>query len=1075
MIRLTRSKIHNLASDDAVFQRGLNYFKEKRITHAACSKNQKVYTFTVEGKQEYHVTIEETEEQDIEFSCNCPAMYDQKGACKHTVAAMFYLMQYQEASEKKTGSGGKNDSRGHKVIKYFIDAREPHYDKEVFHVEPYIELPGRLRTGNDPVFLSLRVGNSKFYRVQSLKRFLTEIKTKQPILLGKEFSYLPGESSFDQSSNRLLEELISYTEVLSLLDGENSTKLFQKAKIQLNQSLLVRVLSCMEGYPFTLKLSDKEFSGVTFQRADPPIEYDIVLQNDIVSMSYKEQERVIPLSADGSLLFRDNVIYLPRGRFMKTYLPFYSTLLDSKEPLIFDETDRNDFLEYVLPEIHDTLKVEIPEEVKDRYLTLPFSAKIYFDLFHGAVRATVYFRYGSYEFNCFDAPNTDGYILTRDQDQEENLCKRLEALSFEPHNGFYLLKNEDAIYLLFQEGLMNLSEYAELYSSDEFTKIRSARHSLQKIGLTMSSGEDFLQVDFGIDEISGEELRNILYSYRQKKRYHRLNDGSFIDLTDDSFLKVVNLLESINVSYRDIDKNGQVKLSKSYAPVFDLIEQESGITICKDEKFTEFLNRLTSPEERHYSVPSSIQIELRGYQKTGFSWLRMLSDNCFGGILADDMGLGKTLQAITYMVSVLETETFSGIPFLVVCPTSLLYNWLDEVETYAPCLRTRIIQGTPEERKSQLTLEEPCDLVITSYPLLRRDLPLYREMKFHTVFIDEAQFIKNAMTGNAKSVKELSSKVRFALTGTPLENSLSELWSIFDFILPGYLFSYSRFAKFFERPIAKGETKPLTRLNHRVKPFLMRRMKKDVLSELPEKFETKKVCELTEEQRLLYVSYAKQAKEEITNEIQKVGVEKSRMQILAALTRLRQICCHPGMFLENYEGGSGKLSLFMQIADDLRKNDHRVLVFSQFTSMLDILQDALNESDFSFFYLCGATKPADRQEYVKRFNAGERDLFLISLKAGGTGLNLTGADTVIHIDPWWNPAVEDQASDRAHRIGQTKNVHVIRLLTKGTIEEKIFKLQQKKQDLFHAVIEAGETFLTGLSKEEIEELFSDIL
>lgn len=366
-----------------------------------------------------------------------------------------------------------------------------------------------------------------------------------------------------------------------------------------------------------------------------------------------------------------------------------------------------------------------------------------------------------------------------------------------------------------------------------------------------------------------------------------------------------------------------------------------------------------------------------------------------------------------------------------------------------------------------------CDLYITSYPLLRRDLPSYNEKQFHTVFIDEAQFIKNAMTGNARSVKGLHAKTRFALTGTPIENSLSELWSIFDFIMPGYLFSYTRFAKRFERPAAKGDTHILQQLSRRIKPFLLRRMKKDVLAELPEKIENKLVTELTEEQRKLYLSYAKQARNEIADEISRVGFEKSRMQILAALTRLRQICCHPGMFLENYEGGSGKVSLFLQIMDELRENGHRILVFSQFTSMLEILKDALTEAEIPYFYLCGSTKPAERQEYVKRFNAGEGDLFLISLKAGGTGLNLTGADTVIHFDPWWNPAVEDQASDRAHRIGQEKNVHVIKLLTKGTIEEKIFRLQQKKQDLFNAVIEAGETFLNKLTEEEIRELFAD--
>lgn len=1074
MIHLTRTKIQNFATDEAVFQRGLNYYKEKRVIHATVSKNQKIYTFTIQGRQNYRVTVEETEDSDIEFSCNCPAMYGQKAACKHTVAALLYLLEYQKSTDAKAGKSASADERVPKIIRYFIDAQEPHYEKEVFRAEPYIEIPGILRSPSDPVYLSLRVGTNKTYRVQMLKKFLNEYKDRQPIVLGKEFSFHPEECSFDSASNALLQELISYEEVLELLDGKNSTVLFQKSRILLNRRLLFRILKLCRDIPFTLKLGETELEHVRFIDKEPPIEYDISMQNGSVTMNYKEAEKVTPICSDGSLMLRDNILYMPRQRFMKTYLPFYRTLGNGKEPLVFEEEDQNSFLEYILPVIHENLHVEIPDELKDRYLTVPFSSKIYFDLFHTEVRATLYYRYGEYEFNCFDTPSTGGYILVRDKDREELINTVLEDYGFEPHNGFFLMKNEDAIYKLITEGFTVLSEYATLYSSDEFSRMKSAKHKLSKMGISMLPDDNFLQIEFSYDDVSGEELRAIFYSYRQKKKYHRLADGSFIDLTDEDFIKSANLLDNMNLTYRDFDKNGHLKVAKSHAVYFDFVPEELGIVTQKDSAFKEFITQLLSSDYEEIPVPKEITIPLRTYQKNGFNWLRMLAKNKFGGILADDMGLGKTLQAITYMTSILNETDFSETPFLVVCPTSLLYNWQDEVEHYSPKIRTRIIHGTPEEREAMLKNKEPVDLYITSYPLLRRDLDWYKDKMFHTVFIDEAQFIKNALTGNARSVKELKSSVRFALTGTPIENSLSELWSIFDFVLPGYLFTYSKFAKQYERPVAKGESEVLVSLNKRVKPFMLRRMKKDVLSELPEKIETKLVTDLTEDQRLLYLSYAKEARNEISTEIEKNGFEKSRMQILAALTRLRQICCHPGMFLENYDGGSGKLTLFMQIIEDLRKNDHRILVFSQFTSMLEILQEALTEAEIPFFYLHGGTKLSNRLSEVKQFNAGERDVFLISLKAGGTGLNLTGADTVIHFDPWWNPAVEDQASDRAHRIGQKKNVHVIRMLTKGTIEEKIFKLQQKKQDLFHAVIEEGETFLNKLTQEDINELFADI-
>lgn len=1073
MIRLTRSIIQNLAADEMVFQRGLTYFKEKRVIHAAYSKNKNIYTFTVKGNQTYRVTVEETGEKDFEITCNCPARYVQKGSCKHAVASLLYLQQYKEQAERKSTSLS-GDTREKKIIRYFMDAGEPRYEKEVYHVEPCIEIPGLLRNDSDPVYLSLRVGNVKMYRVQLLKRFLTDYKDKKSIILGKEFCFLPSECCFDSASERFIKELLSYMDVLEVLDGKNSTRLFQKSNIVINRRLLSKLVGLCKGLSFNLTLSGTEIEKVRFQKGNPPIEYDFFMQKDSLTMNYKEQEKIIPIISDGSLLLRDTMLYLPDERFMKTYLPFFSTLGEEREPLVFEEENKTDFLEHVLPVIHETLRIDIPEEIKDRYLSLPFSAKLYLDLFHSAIRLTVNYVYDKHEFNSFDAPVIPGgFILVRDREKEEELEAVVQDYGFEPHNGFYLLKNEDSIHKLITEGISVLSEYATLYSSDDFNRIRHTKKGSLRMGISLPPGEDMLQIQFSYDTISGEELRSVFYSYRQKKKYHRLNDGSFIDLEEEHIKKAAAMLESMNLTYRDFDKNGLLKVSKSHGAYLDSLPRDLGFEVIKESSFDEFLKKLFSPEKQECRIPRAVTIELREYQKTGVSWMRMLCENHLGGILADDMGLGKTLQAITYMASVLEEECFEEVPFLVVCPTSLVYNWLEEVQAYAPELRARIIQGTPEERQALLKDTKDYDICITSYPLIRRDIEHYKKKYFHTVFIDEAQFIKNAMTGNARSVKELRSKVRFALTGTPIENSLSELWSIFDFILPGYLFTYSRFFKYFERPSANGDEERLQRLNKRVKPFLLRRMKKDVLTELPDKIETKYVTELSGEQKMLYLSYAEQARNEITDEIMRVGVEKSRMQILAALTRLRQICCHPGMFLENYDGGSEKMALCMQLLDNLRKNGNRVLVFSQFTGMLDLLQEALKESEFSYFYLNGSTKSVERKDMVKRFNNGEGEVFLISLKAGGTGLNLTGADTVIHFDPWWNPAVEDQASDRVYRIGQTKSVHIIKLLTKGTIEEKIFRLQQKKQDLFHSVIEVGETFLNKLTQEEITELFAD--
>jgi SNF2 family DNA or RNA helicase len=385
-----------------------------------------------------------------------------------------------------------------------------------------------------------------------------------------------------------------------------------------------------------------------------------------------------------------------------------------------------------------------------------------------------------------------------------------------------------------------------------------------------------------------------------------------------------------------------------------------------------------------------------------------------------------------------------------------------------------VVAGTPIERKEIIEQYKDIDVLITSYPLIRRDVSTYETIDFHTVFIDEAQFIKNDSSLNAKSVKRLQAKHKYALTGTPIENSLSELWSIFDFIMPGFLGSHFKFVEQYEKPILNEDKEALEDLHLHISPFILRRMKKDVLTELPDKYESKMLTELSEDQKKLYMSYLDNIRNEIHTELSEGGLDKSRMKILAALTRLRQICCHPSTFLDNYQGGSGKLDLLMELVSEAIAGDHRILIFSQFTSMLRIIEEDLKEMNIEYFYLEGSTPTQERNESVKRFNNGEGKVFLISLKAGGTGLNLVGADTVIHYDPWWNPAVEDQATDRVYRIGQQNKVHVLKLITKGTIEEKIFKLQRKKKDLSDSIISSKEVFINKLSREELEELFKPI-
>ncbi|HZJ83259.1 MAG TPA: DEAD/DEAH box helicase, partial [Clostridia bacterium] len=532
-----------------------------------------------------------------------------------------------------------------------------------------------------------------------------------------------------------------------------------------------------------------------------------------------------------------------------------------------------------------------------------------------------------------------------------------------------------------------------------------------------------------------------------------------------------NLMDHLGIDYKDLSGE-TIEIPKYRALFLDEQLRDTGIkSIRRNSAFKDLVSNIKEPGDLDLLPPPSLKNILRNYQDFGFKWMKSLASYGMGGILADDMGLGKTLQVIALLLS--DKKEKGQKPSLVIVPTSLVYNWEDEVEKFAPELSTLVLSGTKEERMEKLKDIGDKDMVITSYPLIRRDGENLSQHSFRYCILDEAQNIKNPDSQGAKMVKIMDAEGRFALTGTPMENTLSELWSIFDFIMPGYLFSHGRFKKQFESPIVKDEDKKASqRLSYHIKPFILRRLKRDVLKELPDKIEHKVSAELTLEQKKVYLAYMQEIRAEIEKEIDDKGFNRSHIKILAGLTRLRQICCHPSTFLENYKGGSGKLQLLEDIIDEALQGGHRILLFSQFTSMLAIIKESLKSKGIKYQYLDGSTPMEERGQLVRAFNGGEGEIFLISLKAGGTGLNLTGADTVIHFDPWWNPAVEDQATDRAHRIGQEKVVHVMKLITRGTIEEKIFALQQKKKELIDAVIEPGHSLLSKMTEEELRGLFA---
>lgn len=587
----------------------------------------------------------------------------------------------------------------------------------------------------------------------------------------------------------------------------------------------------------------------------------------------------------------------------------------------------------------------------------------------------------------------------------------------------------------------------------------------------MNAENDWLGFDVncycGKDRISIADLKKYI---QNKEEFIRMNDGRMLRISNwEDLERFILMLESFYEK-----ENGQFEGRAYHAPELENIFTSSPHYNAKiAEGFKNFMAEAQSgkPIEK-IKLPAGISKTLRSYQKEGIHWFYFLRKYRFAGILADDMGTGKTLQALTLaMLNKIENK-----PSIVICPKTLLFNWEQEAEKFFPEMKTLIIEGFPDERRKKIKSIKKCDLIITSYSTIKKDFDFYEKIKakFNYCFLDEAQFVKNHRTQNSRIVKRIPADYRLALTGTPLENSVSEIWSIFDFLMPGFLGNYNNFVKKFHTPIMKhSDAKALENLRKKVECFMLRRTKNEVLKELPPKIEQVISCELEEAQNILYKEILASVKKDIFETVEEKGFKKSQIHILAGLTKLRQVCNHPVLLLKDkdytkYE--SAKLDGFIELINEIVSSGRKVLVFSQFTKMLDILEKVFNKNKIDYLYLCGKT--TNRKELVEEFNGNYKiKVFLISLKAGGVGLNLTSADNVIIFDPWWNPSVENQAIDRTHRIGQKKSVNVYRLITKGTIEEKIVKLQEKKKFLFDNLVGESKDLFQKLTWDDVKELF----
>jgi SNF2 family DNA or RNA helicase len=1078
MFNLTDKKIMMKCHSPEVYERGIKYYEAGRITDIEIDESLGFVEAVVSGSEDYLVNLEFSGSGEIlSADCDCPAFSEYGNCCKHMIAVLVYLkntelrpqrpweMEVEESTPDVSGE----------VIGFFED-RLHLSSKEPVDVEITLEVERWGLHGRDiRTAVSMRMGTKKLYVVKSVKGLIESLQQNSPLVFGKGFTFDPARSRFKEEDLPIMEFFRDMCDMDAIVQYNcvyNSGSLFKGKYLYLSHLSVGRFLDLIGTRHFRAVVLGREYKDVGIVNEDLPVDFMLKKSGRSLVLDVNILPGLIPLTPDGKFMFLNGTVYCISDSQRENLAPFYKVLAEKgNRSIVFSTKDGERFASFVLPNIKKAGRLTMEKGMEDLFCHTPLDAKIYLDRDGMRIIAVFSFCYGEYTINPFDpAPELRGdNIIIRDFERERKIMAVFENCFFKVNRGEVYLDDDDRIYDFVINHIPRLQELCEIYYSDSFKKIRICNSSYVRSTVRLNDDEDLLEFSFSIDGIDRENLAGIFASIKSQKRYHRLNDGSFLPLDSGNLKSMANIIEYMDIEDEEIGRDA-INLPRFRAAYLDeKLKEFESIQVERNLAFRSLVDNIKRPRDMEFGVPGELQDIMRPYQVTGFKWLKTLAAYGFGGILADDMGLGKTLQAIAFLLS--EREKIS-LPSLVICPTSLIYNWESEIQKFAPSLKVLIISGSREEREHMVKQIGEADVVVTSYPLMRRDIEYYRDISFGYCILDEAQHIKNPDSVNARSAKEIKARGYFALTGTPIENNLTELWSIFDFVMPGYLLSHGRFTERFEKPILSGDNEgAFKELGRHVGPFILRRLKKDVLKELPPKIESVLTAELTMEQKRVYLAYLEQIKGRIEEDIRDKGFEKSRIQILAGLTRLRQICCHPSLFIENYNGESGKMELLLELLEELKEGGHRVLLFSQFTGALKLIKGHLEMRNISYFYLDGSTKADCRTDMVKAFNQGFRDTFLISLKAGGTGLNLTGADTVIHFDLWWNPAVEEQATDRAHRIGQQSAVQVMKLITRGTIEEKIFKLQQKKRELINSVLQPGETFISRMTEEDIRDLF----
>ena len=1054
---------------------GERLFRAGRVRIA--EKSAKLLRCQVVEEGRYEVTISADAANAASHKCSC-LICQENGACRHMIAAM---MACQDAGAMDEMIRRRAISSGPKLMAA-MERTLPEEGTLRMSVRLIVDpiLNGEDAAGQPcRLKLVLLIGEERLYVVKSIPQMLEAIETGTPIEYGKGFTFHPEWMRFGPTENRILGILKAMC--LAQKEGGVVLRGAEQRELLLPAPFAEAILQELRSLPFSIKDGDNTHTVKRVIQSRIPLHFRVSSDLRGLSVVGRFPKEFRPLTASCSFaLVGDKVVYVEEAqRNILRVLYNEQLVVGSQCQFDYPLREAARVIGELVPFLQMTAVVEIAEELQRQLIRMPLTARVYLDRAANAkdVVARVTFRYGEREIDPFDeiplpeSISRTEKLLLRDAAAERQVLDALGASGFTVSKGHVYLAGQDAIFDFVSEGVAKLQAVSEVYLSNEFKRLAPRK---PKFRGRMRMNGTALEFKFEEDGEPAQEIYAIMEAIARRRRYFRLKDGSFLDLSamEDWQPLADSIYEVASVEGIDFMTGGEdtLQLQTYRACYMESLLQGLNVLVEVEESVHDTVRALTEPAEEMICLPAGLT--LRPYQQRGVQWMHTLDRLHLGGVLADDMGLGKTVQVIALLLSTREPEPKVGAiqPSIVVAPTTLTYNWLSELERFAPDLSVMVMAGTAAQRASQIRHVKEVgdvDVVITSYPLIRQDIQLLSDIDFRFAILDEAQHIKNAGSKGAIAVRQLRASTRFALTGTPLENGVGELWSIFNFVLPGFLLSYSAFMRRYQDGSDSDD------LRHRISPFLMRRLKKDVLTELPDKIETVMTAQMSPEQSKVYQATMLRLRDRVDAIVKEKGFDRGRTEVLAAITQLREICCHPALVLDDYTGASGKLDMLLEILPEAIAKGRRVLLFSAFTSMLKILRRELENSGYGCMYLDGDTPAPRRVEMCEQFNAGSEgsQIFLISLKAGGTGLNLTGADMVIHYDPWWNPAAEEQATDRAYRIGQTRKVEVIRLVTHGSIEEQVVALGQRKKALFEQLIKPGESQVSGLSPQEIMSLF----